>query len=63
MTSLALDIRWTLLVKMVLLFLLWFVCFKGVKKVEFHPKQWLQGRDSIQHPLEQTQVRSHHSKE
>lgn len=35
------DIQRTLLIKLILLFLLWFVCFKDVKKPVLNLQQWM----------------------
>ncbi len=43
MRSLAQDIRLTLFVKLLLLFVLWFVCFRGVQKPSLSTQQWLVG--------------------
>jgi hypothetical protein len=43
MRSLARDIQFTLFIKFSLLFILWFVCFKGVGKPSMSTQQWLFG--------------------
>ena len=43
MKSLARDIRFTLIIKFTLLTILWFVCFKGVKKPAIDTQQWMLG--------------------
>jgi len=43
MKSLANDIRLTLIIKITLIFLLWFVCFKDAKKPVINPQQWFLG--------------------
>ena len=37
------DITITLIIKITLLVLLWFLCFKGVDKSNIPPKEWLFG--------------------
>ena len=43
MRSLAHDIQFTLLIKLFLLFLLWFVCFKDTKKHVISTDAWMLG--------------------
>ncbi|WP_164480557.1 cytochrome oxidase putative small subunit CydP [Legionella rubrilucens] len=43
MKPLTRDISLTLLVKLILLFLLWWVCFSHVKKPVMDARQWLLG--------------------
>ena len=43
MKPLTRDVTLTLLVKLVLLFALWFICIKGVDKPEKDTRQWLFG--------------------
>ncbi|WP_411550309.1 cytochrome oxidase putative small subunit CydP [Legionella maceachernii] len=41
MKSIRRDIQITLLVKLVFLFVLWWVCFKGGSKTSMIPQNWL----------------------
>ncbi len=43
MKSLSRDVVLTLIIKLSLLFILWFVCFKGVEKPSKNAQQWLLG--------------------
>lgn len=41
------DIRLTLIIKLALLMLLWFFCFKGAEKNKISADKWLFGSDSV----------------
>lgn len=43
MKSLSRDVVLTLIVKLSLLFLLWYVCINGVEKPSLTAKQWIMG--------------------
>ena len=47
MKHLGRDIRLTLVIKLALLMLLWFFCFKGAEKNKISADQWLFGSDAI----------------
>ncbi|MDF1678366.1 MAG: hypothetical protein P1U32_06700 [Legionellaceae bacterium] len=48
MASAARDIKRTLIFKLLLLFLLWFVCFRGAEKPVVDAPAWLLGHHSTQ---------------
>jgi len=47
MRTFARDIQITLLVKLTLLFILWFICFKNTKKPSIDSEQWMLGKNVV----------------
>ncbi len=47
MRSFARDIQITLLIKLTLLFILWFICFKNTKKPSIDSEQWMLGKNTV----------------
>ena len=47
MRSFARDIQITLLIKLTLLFILWFICFKNTKKPSIDTEQWMLGKNDV----------------
>ena len=48
--SLARDIQITLLIKLTLLLLLWFICFKNTEKPVINTQQWMLGSETTLNP-------------
>ena len=47
MRTFARDIQITLLIKLTLLFILWFICFKNTKKPSIDSEQWMLGKNFV----------------